>query len=62
MVVGAKTAVTSGAVGPLFPKGVPVGRVPRAGTDRIAPKMVPPSVTEAAVLMPSTCAGEFSKK
>lgn len=62
VLVGDKTAVTRGAVGPLFPKGVPVGRVPRAGTDRMAPKMVPPSETEAAVLMLSTWAGEFNWK
>lgn len=57
------SAVPNGADVPLVPKGVPVGRLLRFGTDRIAPKIVSPLVnTEAASPIASTCAGAVRTK
>ena len=55
-------AVARGAAGLAAPKGVPLGKVDKFGTLRIAPKMEPLSVTEAAVLILSMCAGAFKVK
>ena len=61
--LGFRVVVTKGAdVVPMVPNGVPEGNEARFGTAKMAAKIVPPSLAEAAVLMESTCAADVSTK